>query len=250
LDGWVKFLGHATLLMRLGDLTILTDPIAEVLKGYPGLESSFSLDLVAISHGHRDHLDFEALVRLKPSVILAPQGYRPLFPKGLTGSLVEIRRWESVNFKDVRITALPSLHLGLLCNFPFLFPTLGYIFEHGDLGVYFAGDTGFSAKLFKEIGERFKIDVAFLPIGSDRFLLRLHHLGAETALRASELLKARVFIPIHWGVVKSASGDPLRILQKLSTMSFRTLRLLNLGERSSWEELLRGGAKTPPLKFP
>ncbi|MBC7238929.1 MAG: MBL fold metallo-hydrolase, partial [Chloroflexi bacterium] len=116
-----------------------------------------------------------------------------------------------------------------------------------NLGLYFAGDTGFCRRLFKGIGQSFKIDIAFLPVGPDDLLFKWYHLGAKDAIRAYKLLGAKVFIPIHWGVVKGTSGDSLKTVRKLLGFSLPYLRLLNVGDKVSLGELLnREGAFAPP----
>lgn len=247
MEEWVQFLGHATLWLRIKGLSLLTDPIAKVVWGNASLgrffneiEKSFPIDVVLISHTHRDHMDIPTLRKIKAKRVVLPKGTSRFLPLELMRSAIELGKWSSVRIGGVKVTAVPSKHLSWRSPYPFFLPALGFIVESGDLSFYFAGDTGFSERLFKVIGERFKIDVAFLPVGPALFFLRWYHLCARDAIRACDLLGAKVFVPIHWGVVKSMSGDSARTIKKILEISPPTLRLLHVGERVSWKELIEG----------
>lgn len=106
-----------------------------------------------------------------------------------------------------------------------------------DKTVYFAGDTGLFDG-FEEIGNRFQIDVALLPIGAyrPRWLTKDHHLSPDDALKAFEMLGAKQMIPIHWGSFKMA----------LDGIDESKKALLELIENSSLKEkihILENGEK-------
>ncbi len=259
MEGWVQFLGHATLWLNVSGFSLLTDPIAKVVWGnaslgrfFAEIEKSFPIDVVLISHTHRDHMDIPTLRRIRAKAVLLPRGTSRFLPPEIVESAIELKKWSSIRINGLKITAVPSKHLNWRTPYPFFLPALGFVVESENLGFYFAGDTGFSEKLFKIIGKRFKIDVAFLPVGPALFFLRWYHLCARDAIRACELLGARVFVPIHWGVVKSMSGDSARTIKKILEISPPTLRLLRVGERVSWKELIEGeragGEAAPALR--
>jgi L-ascorbate metabolism protein UlaG (beta-lactamase superfamily) len=89
-------------------------------------------------------------------------------------------------------------------------PACGYVIQSDDSTVYFSGDTGYG-EFFKEIGTRFSIDLALLPIGAykpyDWF--KEIHLNPYSALQAFLDLKAKHLIPIHWGTFK-ISDEPIK----------------------------------------
>lgn len=240
--------------MEINGVHILTDPVNKVIWGnahfksyFTEIKERFPLDLVIISHSHRDHFDPRALENIDSQLFIIPAGCFRLFPKRKSSIVVEMKAWESLEFKGIKISSLPTLHLSWLHPYLIFTPTLSYILEVGSGGIYFAGDTGFSKGLFKNIGQRFKIDVAFLPVGPDAFFLRLYHLGARNALRASKLLRAKVFVPIHWGIIRGTSGDSAKTVRRLLELSPPSLRLLNVGDKVSWNELLRGERVSLPL---
>lgn len=240
-------MGHATLWMEIDGVHILTDPVNKVIWGnahfksyFPEIKDRFPLDLVIVSHSHRDHFDPRALENIDSHIFIIPTGCFRLFPKRKSSIVVEMKAGESLEFKGIKISSLPTLHLSWLHPYLIFTPTLSYVLESSSGSIYFAGDTGFSERLFKGIGQSFKIDVAFLPVGPDAFFFRLYHLGARNAIRASRLLGAKVFVPIHWGIIKGTSGDSAKTVRRLLKLSPQSLRLLNVGDRVSWVELLKG----------
>jgi L-ascorbate metabolism protein UlaG (beta-lactamase superfamily) len=84
----------------------------------------------------------------------------------------------------------------------------GFIVEAGGRTVFHCGDTAYFDG-FKEIGERFKIDVALLPIGAyDPPSGREVHMNPEEALQAFLDLKARQMVPMHYGTFR-LSYEPM-----------------------------------------
>lgn len=147
----------------------------------------------------------------------------------------ELSWWESTKIKKVEITATPAKHILSKCS--------GYIIE-GSQRVYFAGDTGLSDG-FKEIGQRFKIDVAILPIGDYyprlwfvpgfKKMTRNRHMSPDDIPAAIEMLRAKTVMPIHWGTFKiSGTGlnEPIKILKKIikEKKLERKIFILNHGE--------------------
>lgn len=118
--------------------------------------------------------------------------------------------WEKYKHEKISISCVPAKHKGkrnrwernesLYC---------GYVIESNNGSAYFAGDTAYGEH-FNEIGKRFTIDVALLPIGAYKPYewFKNIHLNPKTALQAFLDLKAKHFVPIHWGTFK-ISDEPL-----------------------------------------
>jgi L-ascorbate metabolism protein UlaG (beta-lactamase superfamily) len=109
-----------------------------------------------------------------------------------------LRPWEELSLGRWRITAVPSRHFG--GRLPFLFTSgyQGYVVS-GPSCIYFAGDTGFHEPLFREIGQRFPIDLAVLPISGAVFpSYRRNHMNAHEALLAFRALGAKRMLPMHY----------------------------------------------------
>lgn len=202
------WIGHATVLMRLGTKTVLADAnFSNHQFLYPRLTAASckpgdlaGVDVALVSHLHNDHYDVAGL-RALPShpPVIYPAGAQR-YARGVPGEHLFLGSWESVERDGVRITAVPARHVGgrfaldALWNHSFT----GYIVEADGRAAYFAGDTGYDPELFKEIGRRFpKIDVAFIPIAPARGGNENHASPAE-ALQIFQDLGARYLVPIHY----------------------------------------------------
>lgn len=82
--------------------------------------------------------------------------------------------------------------------------------------IYFAGDSGYF-RGFKEIGSRFQIDVALMPIGAyePEWFMSPQHVSPEEALQAFEDTGAKWFVPMHYGAFKLADDTPREALDRL-----------------------------------
>ena len=209
----ITFVNHATVLIQLGELTVLTDPIYARTVSFlfprlqkPGVPFSDlpSIDCILVSHNDYDHLNLKTLRRLarqKASTIVFPRGLASYGQRAGFNDIIEMNRWEEVLRGKLRITCVPARHVSkrrprdrnrsACC---------GYLIQAGGRTIYFAGDTGY-ADFFQDLGRRFTIDVALLPIGAykphDWF--KDVHLHPASTVRAFIELNADHLIPIHWG---------------------------------------------------
>jgi L-ascorbate metabolism protein UlaG (beta-lactamase superfamily) len=126
--------------------------------------------------------------------------------------IVELEWWESHQVGDVRVTLVPSQHWSMRSPFDKNRRLWGgFVYESAEATVYHAGDTAFSERVFREIGERFpRIDAAMLPIGAydPAWFMQPQHQNPEEAGRAFELLGARRFVAMHWGTFR-LTDEPL-----------------------------------------
>lgn len=208
----VTWLGHATFLIQVAGLTIITDPIffdiSRVMKRVIPFPIKLSdlppIDVVLLSHNHRDHLDEPSMVYLKrfQPIVYAPFGDEAWF---ITRGFKHVHGnewWQQHSVKDVTFTFLPASHWsgrGLSDVNRSLWGS--WMLTVGGFTLYFAGDTAYSDH-FKAIGQRFlSIDLALLPIGPEepRNLMKQSHTGASEAVQAFIDLNAHQFIPMHWG---------------------------------------------------
>ena len=204
----VTYVGHATTLVQLGGVTVLTDPVYSdrlfvpkrlVEPGIP-IGDLPPLDLVLVSHGHFDHLDVPthhrlprggtAVVARNLTDLLAPCGYQ---------RVVELGWGESFRHRDVSVTAVPVRHWGTRNVVPDNRGYTGFLLESPSGTVFFPGDTAYFPG-FRDYGSRFDIDVALLPIGAySPPAFRRVHMNPEDAFQAFRDLRARYMVPIHWG---------------------------------------------------
>lgn len=105
--------------------------------------------------------------------------------------------------------------------------------------IYFAGDSGYFHG-FKEIGRRFPIDVALLPIGAyePEWFMGPQHITPEQALQAFDDMDAKWFVPMHYGAFKLADDTPREALDRLEAerrkRSLEDERILILPHGETW----------------
>jgi L-ascorbate metabolism protein UlaG (beta-lactamase superfamily) len=206
----LTFVGHATVMITTARTRLLTDPLLE--RSLYGLRRAKEagihdadvddVDLVLISHAHRDHLSRASLRRvLKDVPIVVPPRCERLVARMGFLNIDELQPGRSVQHADVEVTAVPVRHsgAGALGGAGAHRGACGYVIRAQGTCFYFAGDTGYFSG-FSEIGRRFQPDVALLPIGGyEPAGFRDEHLSPLDALYAFEDLGARVLIPICHG---------------------------------------------------
>ncbi|MFI7684210.1 MBL fold metallo-hydrolase [Streptomyces griseoaurantiacus] len=222
----VTWAGHASWVIRIGGLTVLTDPVwSRRILGTPARitpvgvpwESLPRVDAVVISHNHYDHLDAPTLRRLpRDTPVFVPAGLGRWFRRRRFTRITELDWWEAAELGGVRFDFVPAHHWskrGLTDTCRTLWG--GWVLTAPEgRRIHFAGDTGYG-HWFRAIGHRYPgIDLALLPIGAydPRWWLRDVHCDPEEAVQAAMDLGARRMAPMHWGTfVLSAEpvGEPL-----------------------------------------
>jgi L-ascorbate metabolism protein UlaG (beta-lactamase superfamily) len=215
----VTMVNHATVLLQMDSLNILTDPVWSEkvgLEGHfgvrrhrpPGIpfDSLPHIDIVLISHDHYDHMDLPSLRRLQeryhPRIItgLGNPGY--LATQGIQGA-EQLDWWQSASLaRGVRLTAVPARHWSgrtLSDRYERLWE--GFVIEGARDTVYFAGDTGWG-RMYRELHARWsRFTLALLPVAPfrPRWYMARKHLGPEDAVRVAMETRSAMVIPIHWG---------------------------------------------------
>lgn len=220
---WV---GHSTFLIQLNGLNILTDPVWAKRMGFqkrltePGIpiEELPEIDIVVISHGHYDHLDFPTLKKLKGNPhYFVPIGLKSLFIKRGYKNVREMSWWESIEYKGIEIHFVPAQHWTRRLLFDMNTSHWGgWIFQTKNDTFYFVGDTGYFTG-FQEIAERFTIDVVFMPIGAyePEWFMAVSHISPEDSVKAFIELKAKQFVPMHYGAYRLADDTGPEALERL-----------------------------------
>jgi N-acyl-phosphatidylethanolamine-hydrolysing phospholipase D len=240
----VTWIGHATVLAKLGGLNLLTDPIfSERASPFafagprreqpPGvaLDELPHIDAVVVSHNHYDHLDLASCRK-----IAAQAGGSPLFvvPLGLKAwfkargieRVVELDWWQSHPLNGTDIALVPAQHWsarGINDRMKTLWG--GFAVFAPDCHLFFAGDTGYSRD-FADIRERFAerqqgggFDIAIIPIGAyePRWFMAAQHINVEEALKIHADLGAKASLGVHWGTFEltdEALDEPPRQLAR------------------------------------
>ncbi|HEX9819786.1 MAG TPA: MBL fold metallo-hydrolase [Methylomirabilota bacterium] len=224
----LTWIGHATLLVQLDGVNVLTDPHWSERASPvsfagprrvtpPGLrfEDLPPVHLVLISHDHYDHLDVATVKRL--AAVHRPRFYVPLGLKawfadlGIT-DVVELDWWDSRVDRGLTLTCVPAQHFASRSPFD-LNRRLwaGWTLAGRERRAFFAGDTGYYEAHFKAIGDRLgPFDVAAISIGAYRpaSMMRLTHTTPEEALQILSDVGGRRFVAVHWGTFDLAE-EPL-----------------------------------------
>jgi N-acyl-phosphatidylethanolamine-hydrolysing phospholipase D len=232
----VSWVGHATVLIQIYDKIIITDPlftntIGMVVKRFvkPGLDPSLltKVDFTLISHMHFDHLSYGSLdVLPKNGTLVFPYGIASYVPDFGFNKIDELKPWDVIESDSVRITAVPAQHFtgryGFDRDWMGNIGYTGYVIEYRGITVFFAGDTGYDSKLFKEIGRRFKIDLAIIPIApsSGSGVGSRVHVSPLGALTIFKDVDATYMMPIHFGTMLFGStANPESPLEQLRAIA-------------------------------
>ena len=200
----IVFLGHATVLIELDGVRLLSDPllrarVAHLRRQVAPVQPSATaeLDAVLISHMHHDHLDVSSLRRLgRDTPLLVPVGAGAWLRRRQFQVVTELEVGERAQVGALSVAAVQARHDGRRVGGPRA-QAQGYLIS-GARSVYFAGDT----ELFTEMAELApRLDVALLPIGGWGPTLGPGHMDPLEAARAASLLQPRVAIPVHWGTL-------------------------------------------------
>jgi len=220
----VSWVGHATVLIQIKDKIFITDPLFTETVGMimkrlvqPALDPTLlrKVDFTLVSHIHFDHFSFGSLDMLpKNGTLVLPLGALPYTPEFGFKEIKEMKPWDVTEEDGVRITAVPVQHFSGRYGFdsPWMrdHGYTGYVIEYAGYTVFFGGDTGYHPELFKEIGRRFKVDVAILPIAPSSLsgLGSGVHVGPVGALQIFKDVGARYLVPMHHQTLNYGSDAP------------------------------------------
>jgi N-acyl-phosphatidylethanolamine-hydrolysing phospholipase D len=249
----VSWAGHATVLVQIHDKIFITDPLLTNTIGMivkravkPSLDPALltKVDFTLISHLHFDHLSYGSLMMLpKNGILVFPEGLARYVPDFNFQEVDEMRPWDVIEKDSVRITAVPVQHFngrygfdrGWMGDLGYT----GYVFEYEGIAVFFAGDTGYNSEFFKEIGRRFKIDLAIIPIAPSwgKDFGSYVHVSPKGALEIFKDVGARYMMPVHFGTMLFGSDanpkSPLENLQSAAAQAGVSDRIvgLDIGEQ-------------------
>jgi L-ascorbate metabolism protein UlaG (beta-lactamase superfamily) len=246
------WLGHSSVLLEIGGLRFLTDPVwgprasPSRLVGPKRFQPAAvklaelpHIDAILLSHDHYDHLDYptvRALAKVGVPFITSLGVGAHLEAFGVQPALIhELDWWESFEIQGVRVTAAPSQHFsgrGLKDRNATLWSSL--VVRSDRHAVFFSGDTGLTEQ-FKTIAERLgPFDLILLEVGAHHPAWGDIHLGPHNALQAFDWLdpgRQGLLLPVHWGTFSLALhpwDEPAEVL--LAEAGDRRLLMPRLGE--------------------
>jgi len=197
----ITWVGHATVLIEIDGVRVLTDPVlgrgaGPLVRIGPRPDPSLARDVdgVLVSHLHHDHLAPRSLRRVGAPVI-APRGVGAWLRRRRVREVTELGVGESAAVGSLRVTAVTATHDNRRLHIGPTADPLGFTVA-GSSSVYFAGDTDLYDEMADMAGS---VDLALLPIWGWGTTLGPGHLDPERAARAAALISPRVVVPIHWG---------------------------------------------------
>ena len=221
-DDYVLWIGHATFLIKLGDTTIITDPLfsrntgplwfgpkryvdpAIKLKDIP------KINLFLLTHNHYDHQDMSTIRNFpyKNAKVIVPLGLSKYFKRFSDAN--ELDWYDEIKVSnDLKITLLPAVHWSKRSLWDTNKTLWGnFLIQYKDKKIFFACDTGIG-NIYKDLGKKYgPIDLTFINIGAYNFYPMMpikdksvYHTNPEEALSIAQDLKSKKAIGMHWGTV-------------------------------------------------
>lgn len=197
----LTWVGHATTLLDVGGIRILTDPLLKQrvahLKRHGPPPPPVDVDLVLLSHAHMDHLHVPSLRRIDPGVpIVTPRGTADLLAKAGHTEIVEVDVGDRVGVAGAEVLVTPAMHkIGRGLHSRNTSDPLGFVIDVDGHRTYFAGDTD----LFDAMADLGHIDLALLPIWGWGPTIGIGHLDPERAVEATSIIRPGLVVPVHWG---------------------------------------------------
>jgi len=250
-DVVVTFVGHATFLIQVAGINLLTDPVYSERASpvsfagphrvrAPGVrfDDLPAISLVLLSHNHYDHCDLgtlRALDRRFQPRLVAPIGNGRLLRSAGIHQVEEIDWWQSASAAPLPVTLTPAQHFSARSMFDRNRALWGgFLIETGGRRILFAGDSGYGPH-WREIARRLgPFDLALLPIGAyePRWFMKDIHMNPAEAVQAHFDLGARQSIAMHFGTFQltpEGFDEPVRELatalrqRGVSAEQFRTV---------------------------
>ena len=251
----VTWLGHSSVLVQMGGINLLFDPVFSEKAGLLGVgpkrfseapmsaEDTPPIDILYLSHDHYDHMDYDTIMALdgRVSCYVVPNGMEEILAGwGIAPSKVHpMAPWEETVIAGIRIALTPAQHSGgrglgksTLCS--------GIFLSDGAHTLYYTGDGGYGAH-FARIGESFgPVDLLLVESGQYNESWAKVHMMPEQSMQVALDVKAAWTIPIHWGTFVLAMHDwdepPARDTELAAKMGI-SLATPRIGQRVNYTEI-------------
>ena len=261
-DNYIAWIGHATYLIKLGDTTIITDPVFSKNAGplifgpkrftKPALDLNEipKTDLFLLTHNHYDHQDMSTIRNFpyKDAKVLVPLNLGKYFKNYEDVNEMDWYDHKNIN-SDLKVTLLPAVHWSKR-SLTDTNKTLwgNFLIEYKNRKILFACDTGYG-NIYKELGEKYgPIDLTMINIGAYNFKpmfdKTIYHTTPEEALNVAKDLKSKKVLGMHWGTfvlsLEPIMEPPIRFKDNAENYGFKREDAItfNIGEVKSLNELL------------
>jgi len=264
-DDYVAWIGHATFLIKLGETTLITDPVFSKNAGplifgpkrftEPALTLNEipKIDLFLLTHNHYDHQDMATIRKFpyKNAKVLLPLKLGKYFRN--YKDVNEMDWYDEIRInKDLKITFLPAVHWSKR-SLTDTNKTLwgNFLIEYNEKKILFACDTGIG-NIYKDIGNKYgPIDLTFINIGAYNFYpimpkkdKSVYHTNPEEALEVARNLRSKKVIGMHWGTfvlsLEPIMEPPLRFKNNAEKYGYKKEDAITfkIGQISSLKKLI------------
>ena len=262
-NDYIGWIGHATFLIKLGNTTIITDPVFSKNAGplifgpkrytEPALNLNElpKIDLFLLTHNHYDHQDMGTIRKFpyKDTKVFTALKLGKYFTKHHFKDVQELDWYQEVKFNDLKITFLPAVHWSKR-SLTDTNKTLwgSFLIEYAGKKIFFACDTGYG-NIYKKIGKEFgPIDLTMINIGAydfrPMFEKSIYHTSPEEALQAAQDLKSKKVLGTHWGTfvlsLEPIMEPPKRFKDNAEKFGFKRddALIFKIGEFKKLDEVL------------
>lgn len=251
----ITWFGHSSYLVSYLGRHILVDPVFSVhaspvpfmVRAFRGtyiisVEELPPIDYLVLTHDHYDHLDFETVTRLRPTVkkVICSLGVGAhLQHWGYEPSIIhELDWWHQLDPESgLRFTALPARHFsgrGLKRGQTFW---SSFALEWEDQKIYIGGDSGYDHH-FRTIGDRFGgFDIALLECGQYNAYWPYIHMMPEQTVQAAIDLRASILMPVHWAKFSLSLhpwNEPAKLVTRAAEKAGINTRIPMIGEQLAY----------------
>jgi len=261
-DDYIGWIGHATFLIKLGNTTIITDPVFSKNAGplifgpkrftEPALKLSEipKTDVFLLTHNHYDHQDATTIRRFpfKDTKVIVPLKLGKYFTRFKDVNEMDWYDEIKVN-EDLKITFLPAVHWSKR-SLTDTNKTLwgNFLIEYKNKKILFACDTGYG-NIYKSLGEKYgPIDLSMINIGAydfrPMFEKSIYHTTPEEALEIARDLKSKKVLGTHWGTfvlsLEPIMEPPIRFKKNAENYGFKKedAIIFKIGEFRKLDDLM------------
>jgi len=221
----LTWLGHSAFLIE-AEKKVLLDPFISGNPKAPCRPEALDPDIIAVTHGHRDHLGdtIEIGKRAGCRIISIHEVANFIKSKGVFAE--GMNKGGTFKVEGVTFTMTEALHSSSIEASGFGFDggcPAGFVIGMGGHSIYHAGDTGVFGDM-RLISELYEPDIALLPIG-DKFTM-----GVREAVKAVELLRPKIAIPMHYGTFDVIDQDPEKFKRAVEAKGETKVIIMRPGE--------------------
>ena len=263
-NDYIAWIGHATYLIKLGNITIITDPVFSKNAGplifgpdrftEPALNLNEipKIDLLLLTHNHYDHQDMGTIRKFpfKDTRVLVPLNLGKYFTRNKFKDVNEMDWYEEIKINsDLKVTLLPAVHWSKR-SLTDMNKTLwgNFLIEYKGKKILFACDTGYG-DIYKDLGKKYgPIDLTMINIGAydfkPMFDKSIYHTTPEEALNVAKDLRSKKVMGTHWGTfvlsLEPIMEPPVRFKASAEKYGFKKedAIIFKIGEVQKLKDLL------------